>query len=268
MTALDRMTRVYNNAMVRHRSRYYENSGFFNFGYWGGTAQTQSQASAALVDQLLDRIAVKGGRVLDVACGAGASTRRLMDSYAPDMIVGINISEVQLEAARALAPQCQFVRMDAARLEFADSEFDAVICVEAAFHFKTREAFLREALRVLRPGGSLVLSDILFRGMAGPLASLFHVPQANRRAGLADYGSLLKASGFDAVRVEDATDVCLRPFLRRLMAWPLAQRKAGASTLAKAIRRSIGYAAVAGYFAAVCENYVLASARKPDRGST
>jgi ubiquinone/menaquinone biosynthesis C-methylase UbiE len=45
--------------------------------------------------------------------------------------------------------------MDAARLAFADAQFDAVICVEAAFHFDTRAAFLREALRVLKPAGAL-----------------------------------------------------------------------------------------------------------------
>jgi MPBQ/MSBQ methyltransferase len=90
VTALQRMIRVYNNAMVRHRAKYYENSGFFNFGYWGGQPKSQSEASRALVDLLVDRIAVKGGRVLDVACGVGASTRRLMNSYAPDMILAIN----------------------------------------------------------------------------------------------------------------------------------------------------------------------------------
>src|SRR5579864_199067 len=66
---MERMVRVYDSALVRHRRGYYDNSGFFNFGYWDSGARTQPEASAALVDELVGRIAVKGGRILDVACG-------------------------------------------------------------------------------------------------------------------------------------------------------------------------------------------------------
>jgi len=159
MTARERMIRMYDRAMVSSGYRqYYEDSGFYNFGYWETQAKSQREASEALVDQLVDRIAKKGGRILDVACGPGASTRRLMRSYAHDMITAINVSEVQIAAARKCAPGCAFLLMDATQLDFPESQFDAVMCVEAAFHFDTRDTFLHEALRVLKTGGSLVLS--------------------------------------------------------------------------------------------------------------
>src|SRR5262249_671856 len=66
----DRMMRGSN------QRRYYGDSGYFNFGYWGAGAKSQREASEALVDQMVARIAAKTGRILDVACGLGGSTKR------------------------------------------------------------------------------------------------------------------------------------------------------------------------------------------------
>ncbi|MEZ5786289.1 MAG: methyltransferase domain-containing protein [Xanthobacteraceae bacterium] len=263
MTSVQRMIQVYDHATVRHPSRYYANSGFYNFGYWGAEATSQAEASQALVDLLTERIVLKGGRILDVACGVGASTRRLLDSYPADMISAINISELQLAQARKNVPECTFLQMDAARLEFPDNFFNAVICVEAAFHFNTRAAFLREAFRVLKPGGSLALSDILFRTPAAPLASFFHVPRANLLADIESYRRQLEAIGYDAVDITDATGATVRAFCQQLSAWPASQYHAGHSSLGKTIKRTIGYRAAAACIAMTCKRYLVVACRKP-----
>ena len=94
----DRMMRGSN------QRRYYGDSGYFNFGYWGAGAKSQREASDALVDRMVARIADKTGRILDVACGLGGSTKRLTQTYAPEMITGINISDAQIADARAGTP--------------------------------------------------------------------------------------------------------------------------------------------------------------------
>jgi len=203
MSALQRMIRIYDRMMrSSYQRRYYENSGYFNFGYWGGGAASQREASEALVDKLASNIGPDAGPILDVACGLGASTQRLTRSWPATAISAINISPAQLDAAQARAPDCSFRVMDATKLDFPDGYFAAVICVEAAFHFDTRDKFLAEAFRVLKPGGVLVLSDILFRAMPKAVFEASRVPAANHVADISAYRARFEAAGYGAIEME------------------------------------------------------------------
>lgn len=269
MAVLDQMIRVYDRTMRgSYARRYYENSGFYNFGYWGAGATSQREASEALVDLLAERLADKGGRLLDVACGLGASTRRLSQTFPPEQITAINVSEAQIADARTRAPGCAFQVMNATRLEFPDDHFDAVTCLEAAFHFDTRQQFLAEAYRVLRPGGSLAMSDILFRKIPGAVAEAGQVPRANLVADIAEYRRRLAAAGFVSIDVTDATAPCLGGFRRNLARWAGAERRAGRLKWL----RSLGVGVVANLLVAllgsVCKTYLLVSARKPQSAET
>jgi len=264
MTALQRMIDFYDRRMIgRNQRRYYEDSGFFNFGYWDPPTNSQRHASEALVDRLIERMPAYAGRILDVACGLGASTRRLMDRYPPGAITGINISYKQLAEARKRAPGCTFLQMDAARLAFPDDQFDAVICVEAAFHFDTRDAFLREALRVLKPGGSLVLSDIFFRAFVTRWAERTQIPRANFVPDITSYARRLKEAGFEAVDVRDRTDQCLGGFRSNIVRWPAAEHRRGRMSLRTNLAGAVLCRGIAAYVGAACKTYVLVSACKP-----
>lgn len=102
-----------------------------------------------------------GGQVLDLGCGYGRIMPQLLKKAA--RVVGIDTSQVSLAMARDFlrgGEGCALAAMDAARLGFAPASFDAVICVQnglSAFHVPPRDV-LREALRVVRPGGRVLAS--------------------------------------------------------------------------------------------------------------
>jgi len=136
----------------------FNGSGFSNWGFWSADTQTAVQASEQLVDRLVAPIPHRGA-VLDVACGSGGTTARLARLF--DEVTAINASAYQVERTQARVPGCRALQMDGSALAFPDASFDAVICVEAAFHFPSRARFIAEANRVLKPGGWLALSDLL-----------------------------------------------------------------------------------------------------------
>ncbi len=103
----------------------------------------------------------KGTRVLDVGCGIGGSSRILAEDYGFD-VTGITISANQVKRANELTPEgvsAKFQVDDAMALSFPDGSFDVVWCIEAGPHMPDKAVFAGELMRVLKPGGNLVVAD-------------------------------------------------------------------------------------------------------------
>ncbi len=137
--------------------------GWLNLGLWQGPG-TEDEAETAcrrLVGTLASALPT-GGVVLDVANGLGTAEPLIAQTVRPRRLVAVNITEWQLAAGRDRLREASAVGVagDAVRLPFADGTVDGIISVEAAFHFRSREAFFAECYRVLRPGGVLSISDI------------------------------------------------------------------------------------------------------------
>jgi len=100
---------------------------------------------------------VKDKEVLDVACGTGIGSHYLMTAGAR-RCVGMDIDLETIQYAKATYRDCEFVQCDASHLLLPDQSVDVVVSFETIEHLNDQETFLKECLRVLRPGGSLICS--------------------------------------------------------------------------------------------------------------
>lgn len=102
--------------------------------------------------------------VLDVGCGAGhtafAFAPHVLEVTGIDLSPGMRAVATQLAAARGIV-NVRFQEASATELPFADSQFDIVTCRYVAHHFPTLTPALTEILRVLKPGGQFLLTDII-----------------------------------------------------------------------------------------------------------
>lgn len=112
------------------------------------------------LDCLWRRRAVRGlhGNVLDVACGTGDMVVELLKHGCT--VTGVDLSEEMMAIARQKAPAATFMLADAEHLPFPDEAFDAVTCAFGVRNFVHLEQGLSEMLRVLKPGGTMVILEL------------------------------------------------------------------------------------------------------------
>jgi ubiquinone/menaquinone biosynthesis C-methylase UbiE len=107
----------------------------------------------------------QGHRVLDVGCGAGDDVRAMAELIAScGLAVGVDRSETMIQHARA-ASSCtnlstEFYQCDAQQLIFSDDFFDASRSDRVLQHLPNPEIALQEMIRVTKPGGHIVVTDV------------------------------------------------------------------------------------------------------------
>ncbi len=98
----------------------------------------------------------RGGHVLDIGCARGALLRALTHQF--DTVTAVEYDFAAAAAAHAGSHASRIVCGDAQRLPFARARFDAVLMSEVLEHIPDEAAALAEVRRLLKPGGTLVLT--------------------------------------------------------------------------------------------------------------
>ncbi|MGE0571638.1 MAG: methyltransferase domain-containing protein [Dehalococcoidia bacterium] len=105
-----------------------------------------------------------GGRVLDAGCGAGDDVIALARIVGPaGRAQGLDFSSAMVAEARRRASasgiEAEFTVASVAAMPFENNAFDGIRCERTLQHVEDIEASLREMVRILRPGGSIVVID-------------------------------------------------------------------------------------------------------------
>ncbi len=198
-----------------------------HFGYTDGSTRGHTDALKNMNRVLAGRAAIQPGeRVLDAGCGVGGSSLWLAAERGVE-VVGITpvASQVAMArrfaAERGLAERVSFEQADYAATEFPAASFDVVWACESLCHAPSKAAFYREAARLLRPGGRVIVAEYVRTGRPVDDAGerLLHewldgwaIPDIDSPA---EHLSYLSAAGFTDARVDDVTEHT-RPSLRRL----------------------------------------------------
>jgi ubiquinone/menaquinone biosynthesis C-methylase UbiE len=129
-----------------------------------------------VLDNLLAHLDWDGnGSLLDIGCGSGAMAIKFAKKYPDARITGMDYWDITWDYAQSqceknaalenVSDRVHFQKGDAAKLDFADASFDAVVSNFVFHEVKSQPdklALIREALRVVKPGGVFAFGDVFF----------------------------------------------------------------------------------------------------------
>jgi len=221
----------YSNLLEIMRSVDNKCTNYMNYGFWEKDTDNLEQASINLIEYVYNIGELhKFKNVLDVGCGNAEQDIKWleMDKYNGNNlnITCIDLDEKMIENAKKnildnnLEHRIKVYHGNACNLEFQNSQFDCIVSLESAFHYKPRMKFLEESHRILKKDGTLLLVDIIGNKPKTVMNSLYQsflsnlldIPKANM-VSENELNNQLNNIGFD-VELYNITDNVFTPFYK------------------------------------------------------
>lgn len=200
-----------------------------HYGVFDSDADDLPTATGRLTGLMLEAARIEPGMsLLDVGCGTGAPACLLAGEHGA-RVTGITTSAEGIQAAEArakaagLSDVTEFLQRDGMDNGFPDESFDRVWVLESSHLMRERDRLVAECARVLRPGGRMVLCDIVLRRtldlaevrrLRQPLMLLRAVFGDARMEPLALYARMAEERGLSVEQETDLTDATRLTFTR------------------------------------------------------
>lgn len=201
--------------------------------YTKGEAITDHSQNIEYQEVMIKEILKYGGadklegdiKILDAGCGIGGSSRSMARMYPKAQLTGITLSPYQCERALALTEKAglrdrvNFKVEDAMHTSFPDNTFDVVYSMESGEHMPDKKGFVEECMRVLKPGGKLVMAVWCHREVppqleaseTALLENIYRVYALPYVCQLSDFDKFAGELGMENSKFEDWTEY-IKPF--------------------------------------------------------
>ena len=173
--------------------------------HFGGLAATDALALHAKINE--------STHVLDLCCGLGGPARYLAYHHGC-RVTGVDMNTDRLAGAVRLTERTKlqdrvlFHHANALQTGLADETFDVIVSQEAFCHIPNKKTLITECVRLLKPGGRIVYTDILARSnMTNEIRSRLETEMVfSELSTLEQYCHLLEEKGCQVIEVEDLSD--------------------------------------------------------------
>lgn len=223
--------RYYDLSEVHYRLHWnLDRSRSLHYGYWDGSTKNFHEALLNINRIIANHAGITNRcNCLDAGCGVGGSAIWMAKNKGC-RATGISLSKRQVSLANASAQKekveelVTFLVKDYTATGFDDNSFDVIWAIESVCYVPDKKDFLKEAHRILKPGGRLVVVDIfkadnLDGRNADWMRRLAHGWAIGEHSTQARFEQQLVETGFSIREIEDASTAIMPSVKRLYKAW-------------------------------------------------